>query len=527
MATTTIVNEGSWNTFHNNGPFPTRVVYQTKLADKNAMPDSFDRYNDATDEIRRIIATCKSNGWGFRGYGSSWSLSTVAHQKDAMHFNALLNISFSFLPTDLHSESKFSNSDLFLFQCGNTIKEVSHKLKDRGRSLPAGGASNGQTIAGALSTGVHGSAFQVGALQECVVGLHLIIGPNPSDVVFLERESAPALSDAFIKKIKARVIRDDAMFNAAVVGLGSFGFIMGVLIQAEKLFLLRRYTRKIKRTDALPLGETLDFANSGFKIQTELDPQGKGKTPYHYKLYLNPYNPSEDFVTEIIYKYPYTPDYPDPIPSVKTFIYDDLPELIGRIASSCNNIIPTMVKLMKGTIFPKLDQDTTGTFGEIFSDSTYQGKAFAWALGIDHSNTTRALNLFLNLINTRGPVPGAVGLRFVKASQATLAFTSFPITCVLEMDGVQWDAQGGMISMEDFQKELIKAFMDAGIKFTWHWGKNATWNYPGLINYMYGQKAVEWKKQRTKLLSPEMAKLFSNQFMDDTGLSQPEPPLSV
>jgi hypothetical protein len=51
-----------------------------------------------------------------------------------------------------------------------SILQINEKLEAAGRSLKASGASNGQSIAGCISTGTHGAAFQVGAVHEAIVG---------------------------------------------------------------------------------------------------------------------------------------------------------------------------------------------------------------------------------------------------------------------------------------------------------------------------------------------------------------------
>ena len=148
-----------------------------------------------------------------------------------------------------------------------------------------------------------------------------------------------------------------------------------------------------------------------------------------------------------------------------------------------------------------------------------KGQAFAFTFGIDNKDTREALNLFIRVVNEEGPVPGAIALRFIKASKATLAFTRFPMTCILEMDGILWKGGDTMISFEDFQRKLLEAFMAKGIKFTIHWGKNAIWSFPGLIDYMYGDNDDVWKNYRSALLSKQMADIFSNKFLDATKLS--------
>ncbi|MFT7033200.1 MAG: hypothetical protein ACJA2S_001703 [Cyclobacteriaceae bacterium] len=519
MAHTKTNQIGHWDTFHNNGPFATKTLFDTHLEKKENMPAAIDRYKDAAEEIQRLIRDSINNHERFRAYGSAWSLSNIAHQKDRMHYNGRMNISLAIDQNNLHASTTYKSEDLFYFQCGNIIKEVSEFVHDHGKSLKASGASNGQTIAGAISTGVHGAAIDGGAIHDSVVGLNLIIGPDPDDIVYIERQSQPALNDDFINQLNSRVIRNDGLFNAALVSLGSFGFIHGVVVETEDRYLLKRYTKKISKEHALELAETMNFQDASFKIPTELDSTGKGLRPYHYKLYINPFNDKEDYVTEIIYKKPYRSDYPNPIPRIKTAIYKDLPTWIARFAAKHKRSIPKIMKAMQGVVFPKLDVETEGTIGEIFWDSTHQGAAFAISFGVDHSDTREALDLFIKVINEEGPIPGAIGVRFIKASKATLAFTKFPTTCILEIDGVLWKGNQNMISLNDFGYALIEAFQSAGINFTLHWGKNAAWSFPGLLDLMYQDKDDEWKNYRSALLSKSMADLFSNGFLDTLKLS--------
>ena len=78
-----------------------------------------------------------------------------------------------------------------------------------------------------------------GATQDFVVGLHIII--SPARHIWLERASYPVVSDSLITNLKTEIIRDDDLFNAALVSIGSFGFIHGVLIETEEKYLLEGY----------------------------------------------------------------------------------------------------------------------------------------------------------------------------------------------------------------------------------------------------------------------------------------------
>ncbi|UII77585.1 FAD-binding protein [Flagellimonas sp. HMM57] len=522
MAKTTKLTLSKWDTLHSNGPFPLKFLYKTKLEATNSMPSNIDRYNDAAQEIQRLITETKNQNQGFRAYGSAWSMSKIAHQKDRMHYNAHMNTYFSFMDQDLHAMSSYDASNLFLFQCGNNIKEISEKLAGHGKSLKASGASNGQTIAGCISTGVHGSAINVGSVQDYVVGLNLIIGPNPGDIVYLERHTKPVLNNVFVQKLRSRVIRNDGLFNAALVGLGSFGFIHGVVIEAQNLFLLKRYVRKIDKNIALQLAETQDFKNSSFKIQGETDSNGKGNIPYHYKIFINQYKDDGKYVVECMYKKPFRQSYPDPFPVIKTSVYRDLINLAVKIGSHFPNTIPLFIQVLENSILPDVNEEATGTLAEIFWDAPYQGPAFACSFGVDHKDSRKAMEVLTKLSVDEGPVPGIFAMRFIKKSNATLSFARFPITCMIEIDGVLWNETNNLMSLKTFSKRMIEVLQSNNIPFTIHWGKNADWKFPGLTDHMYGADAKTWRMYRCALLSDDMQKLFANEFLKNTKLDKKE-----
>jgi hypothetical protein len=518
MATTKSKTLKEWNTLHKNGPFPLKLLYQTKLEGERLMPKKMDRYNDVALEIQRLLKDTKEAGEGFRAYGSAWSMNNIASHKDRMHYNGSMNISIPIEANQCHQETQYDPTNLFLFECGNTIKEVSETLAENGKSLKTSGASNGQTIAGCISTGVHGAALDTGAVQDYVVGLNLIIGSNPDDIVYLEPSSKPALSDVFAQTLNARIIRDDDLFYAALVGLGGFGFIHGIVIEAEPIFLIKRYVKKVPKSLAFKLAKTMDFKNSTFTIPGETDAQGKGNRPYHYKIFINQYSDESDCVVEIMYKKPYSEPYPDPFPVIKESLYRDLIYLFVKLAENFPKSIPWLVKRLRKSILPAVDEETTGMLKEIFWDAPYQGPAFACSFGIDHKHSEKAMNVLGKLTRDEGPIPGIFALRFVKQTKATIGCTKFPITCMIEIDGVLWKKTKKIMSLEEYSKRMIEVLKQNNIPFTIHWGKNSDWGFPGLVDHMFEAKATQWKAQREKLLTQEMQAVFTNSFLKTVGL---------
>ncbi|MDC6364713.1 MULTISPECIES: FAD-binding protein [Flavobacteriaceae] len=527
MARTTKLSLEEWDTLHNNGPWDLKCLYKTRLEASSLMPSSLDRYNDAALEIQRLLKETNNQNEGFRAYGSAWSLSHIAHQKDRMHFNAHMNCYFSFNDQDLHHLSNYDADDIFMFECGNVIKEISEKLAGHGKSLKSSGASNGQTIAGCISTGVHGSGIKAGSVQDYVVGLNLIIGPNPGDIVYLERHSKPVLNDVFGQKIRAKVIRNDGLFNAALVGLGSFGFIHGVVIETQNLFLLKRYVKSIKKELAIELAESLEFSN--FKGIPEEMENGKGRVPYHYKIFINQYQKNdEDYIVELMYKKDFKLNYPDPFPVIKKSIYRDLIQLAVSLGSQFTGLIPKFVNALESNILPKVDEVSIGTLAETFWDAPYQGPAFAISFGVPQDKSGKALGI-LSEIARKKKTPGIFAMRFIKKSDATLSFARFNKTCMIEIDGVLWNEEKNLGSLNGLSREMMIALHNNDIPFTLHWGKNADWAFVGddwnettLADYMYKEDAKTWRAYRSSLLSADMQKLFSNRFLKECGLDTTE-----
>src|SRR5688500_18845339 len=102
--------------------------------------------------------------------GNNWSFSEVAVWNGGMVSTKALNLRFrlgnSSLVPEFRAKGK-TKEDVLFVQCGITILELSEVLETQfspRRCLVACGGSNGQSIAGATSTGTHGGALNIGAV---------------------------------------------------------------------------------------------------------------------------------------------------------------------------------------------------------------------------------------------------------------------------------------------------------------------------------------------------------------------------
>tara|TARA_R110000764_G_scaffold226936_1_gene316845 strand:+ start:27 stop:608 length:582 start_codon:yes stop_codon:yes gene_type:complete len=180
------------------------------------------------------------------------------------------------------------------------------------------------------------------------------------------------------------------------------------------------------------------------------------------------------------------------------------------------------INLLKSSILPQVNEVSIGTLAETFWDAPYQGPAFAISFGVSHTDAEEALKVLTKTSIDEGPVPGIFAMRFIKKSDATLSFARFPVTCMIEIDGVLWNEKKNLGTLSGLSKKMIEALQNENIPFTMHWGKNADWKFPGLIDHMYGLDAKTWRTYRCSLLSDEMQTLFSNKFLREVKLDQKE-----
>lgn len=502
-----------WTNSHNTFTENIKDLYE--LGNETNL-DALNSYNDATRFFMNMIGEAIATQTPLRSLGAGWSWTKIATVNNGIMLDTKpLNTRFNITKASVSNAYTGDPAYLLFAQSGMSIQEIDDFLKEKGQSLKTSGASNGQTIAGAISTGVHGAAIDFGAMPEFVVGLHIVVGANRH--VYLERASAPVVSNAFIQNIQAEHILDDDMFNAALVSFGSFGIIHGVMIITEDLFLLETYMQRMPYDNSdsgrilKEIMETMDFSKANLPCGNE--------RPYHFAVLLNPYDMARGVYVTTMYKRTYTKDYSPPVHNLAGIgPGDDAPTFIGLVTDSIPLLVPTLVnKVLGASLTPsKLDAQNKpirqlGILGEIFNNTTLRGKLLSAAVGFPIDKVNEVIALMLKANEDIGPFAGLFSLRFVKQSTATLGFTKFERTCVMELDATY------SRSIYNFYSQIWKMLEDNNIPFTFHWGK-INELYPARISNMYGNAASSWMAARNKLLDANSLKVFTNPILQQWGL---------
>jgi FAD/FMN-containing dehydrogenase len=497
----TPTNDKVWTNRHNT--FNQQIDNLFDIANGDTSNQIKD-YNATTVAIQGLIARAIQENKTIRALGGGWSFSKVAATDGWIVNTKQLNMVFNIKKNSVASTYQGNWKQLLFAQCGVSIQELNTFLKKTDKSLKTCGASNGQTLVGAFSTGTHGSAIDVGATPDFVTGLHIILSPDRH--IWLERASYPVVADSFVQKLKAELIRNDELFNAALVSFGSFGFIHGAMIETEEIYLLESYRLRLPLDNSMKhIMETLDFTNA-------LSLPHGNERPFHFQVVVNQYDLAGGAYATIMYKRPYRTDYPPPVVEDPNAAGpgDDVPAFLGKVTDLIPVVTPLIVNQLVKSSYT-LYSNVLGTCGEIFTNSSVRGRVLSTALGIPVSHVNQVNDLLIQLNKDHGPFSGIFSYRYVKKTNATLAFTKFDFTCILELDGIE------SVITRNFYDLVWSELEKANIPFTFHWGKIGNLD-PVKMKNMYQENMNKWIVARNKLLPLDSINVFNNETLKDWGL---------
>lgn len=500
MATKKFLDKKQFRNVHQNYRAPIAGIFDV-WNEPASYGTPLQRYNDTTLALQDLVNEAIQNQTRLRAYGSRWSLSKAPHTDGWMVNTKPLNLQFDLDNQVISPEFTRDNSNLLFVQCGCAIQEINDVLKAKNKSLKTSGASNGQTIAGAISTGTHGSTFNFGAVQDFVVGLHIIAGDGHN--YYIERATDPITDPTFAAAIQATPIKHDNLFNDALVSFGSFGIIHGVLIEATDIFHIEAIQGPYPTTTVKKAMETLDFSDFNHF------PAGE---PFHFQVFIDPYKRETTYV-KMMSKRPYNPaNRAIPTESPGRDWSQDMPHFIEAITDKIPILIPRVISPLIRDNYKPYGQPLIGTLGEIFKNAKLFGKVTSAAIGIQLPDIERVLNIYHQLIEETGPTAAIVSLRYVKGSKATMAFTRFPMTCIFEIDSIQSKRT------ERFLADFWTRLRQVRIEYTQHWGKQNDLNIS--TSYCYETQQQQWLESRSRLLDEANAKVFESPFLNGCGLNR-------
>ncbi len=311
-------------------------------------------------------------------------------------------------------------------QGGIRIKNLNVILRENGLSLANLGSISEQSIAGAISTGTHGTGIKFGNLSTQVIAMKLILADG-SILNISENENTELLP----------VVR---------INLGVLGIVSELTIQCVDVFNLR------DESYALPFEETLE------KIPELI------QTTDHLKLWWFPHAPLVG-----IYRYFRTQEELRPRSSFQKFIDDSF--LVNvffvfmlRLGDWFPKLVPSINKLINKIHFKKVSriEKTWEVFNVPMPPVHYETE---YAIAVEHAS--EALKKLKEMIEHKKLyINFVVEVRFVKADDSWLSPAYKRNACYI----------GAYQYGDRYWKEYVKGFEEIMFSFGGrpHWPKEFT-----------------------------------------------------
>lgn len=515
----------AWKNYHENRQLTIaeQAIYRRDTAPAASGPETFAR---SAPVLQQHIATALTRQARAGVLGATWSWSALIGNPALQLATAELDALHTVPSGDLHGASRLDATRLAYVGGGCGLARLVHWAEQRDRSIRICGSYLGQSVAGAMATGVNGSTLGQGGFQNQVRGIHLVTGPDRS--VWVEDPAAPALSDSVALGFADAVIRDSDLFAASLVHLGAMGIVNGVLFElVEKdLFYVVRLRRAVDRA-WLDQVQAADYEGIA---------AGMGLTgdPAYYEVQIDPYDPwGTPALHSFYFRHTGSPAaalVPAGTAGLK-HVHDLLPVSVAGAASPT---IPPDLYAAYAAAFeevlppgqnPQVELRSWGDLHKGGPNPQTHSIIYDAALAVDQNRIGDAINAMTAHLQRRlQELPPEqrfrhmiYTFRFVEGSAGLMGYTRFARTVAIDLHGLT-------ISPLTLRAagDSCAALDAAGIGYCQHWGKFT----PGASDWVareFGQSnpqspLTRWRAARAQLLAPTVEPVFRSDALVGWGV---------
>jgi FAD-linked oxidoreductase len=193
-------------------------------------------YPSTLEEIVAIVQECRADNRRLRVVGAGHSFTPLVATN-----NVLLS-----LDNYAGLESVDPQNHTATVKAGTRIKALGELLFQQGLAQENLGDIDIQTIAGAISTGTHGTGIRFGSLSTQVSALKLVTGDG--------------------SVVECSETQNRELFKAAQVSLGTLGIVVSVTLRLQPTYKLKLEIRKKSLSDCLKNLDTLKRENRHFEF---------------------------------------------------------------------------------------------------------------------------------------------------------------------------------------------------------------------------------------------------------------------
>ncbi|MBX2873631.1 MAG: FAD-binding protein [Saprospiraceae bacterium] len=512
-------------------------------------------------QIQDIVRQAEQNGIRVRAVGSGHSFSDVAIEN-----GYLLNIKKMKNIRRVSSEGlskvyQKKHEQLIYAQAGITIQRLNKQLDKLDLCIENMGAVDEQTLAGAISTGTHGTGINLPAMSGMVRAILLV--SKGGQIYRIEPKEGVvdrAAFEAQAKNKEIKLIQDDDWFHAALVNLGCFGIIYAYVIEVKPMYWLAETKAVAKWSEVKAMMESKDWRDkiTTYKIPDKVNPSTgeinekrnkkwkkrweklgfspeKPLTVRSFSVIINPYKirGKEDHSC-LINRQILLPGKPrasrmrDFLRPVRYILLGSMPPIpfvfywglrgLNRMApAAMPSIIERTVKSLRDEIYANRGHKVMFQGAEFIKLKAYDAE-YAFDLTHKRAHVLNAIQELLDqaeLFRQEGKLyqTSPIGMRFVQASKAFLTPESGRDVCYVDTP-VLLGTQGA--------DSILNACQDIFIRYNGipHWGKinNRFVGRTDLLLKAYPD-LLKWEAI-FKVLNPNGT--FSSDFSDRLGLGKLE-----
>ncbi|UOR15982.1 hypothetical protein [Qipengyuania aquimaris] len=473
--------------------------------------------------------------------GSGWSQSDLYY-----NFSTLVTTDNDHgiweIPDEAFREGVEGRHRYVMVTGGTKIYQLMDWLGRSGRdlSLRTAGSHKGQSLAGIVGTGSHGSTLKETGCETHIRGMVLSRGKNRD--VWLGSPDHPVLRDDWIEEFAS--VGDSAMFADALVHLGGMGFVSAYLIEAVDEF----YCGLVKRARVLP-DNWFELVEQG-RFAEAVGDITDGRDPHYYELTFDPFDGLGHEVCETIWTDFAAATKPDNLggqvtrTTLEAISEKGAKGLIGVTKHEDLDANPLPAEDIEGRIRDLIDvpkqifddfkdnacdeRDTPRTLAQLTAEwqphrlMNIRVDVYNAALAVPRERLGEVMKIAMDMAEGEGNIRQfskdfVYTVRFAKKSPATMGFLKFEDNAIINIDGLPKNFILGTdapMAAEHLQHLLKKA----DIPFTMHWGKDAQLGAKA-IREQYGLAVDRYRATREALLE-ENAEVFVSPALEQWGLGE-------
>jgi FAD/FMN-containing dehydrogenase len=266
-----------------------------------------------------VVAKATEDNQPLHVVGSGWSFEDCASSDGVMVSLGALTERLHYLVDDARQllaphwtavPQPGPGGRLVHFEAGIRVAALCEQLDAERLALPTLGGSNGQALAGVISTSTHGGDWNQPPFPDIVRAVHLVFAGGQE--VWIESDSDPLTrsgADAELRTVlpcrDTLIVRNDRIFNAVRVACGRFGVIYSVVLEVRTQF---RVTQLVTTPSRGAVMQALRDGQGTASVFTPLlrllnnDPVPAGMddatgVPYFFQILFNALRPNDVWVT--------------------------------------------------------------------------------------------------------------------------------------------------------------------------------------------------------------------------------------